>query len=51
MHIDYVSVSLLDLIQHLYTNYGVITSIDLEENGRRMCEPYDATKHIETLFE
>uniref|UniRef100_A0A7S2W2J2 Uncharacterized protein n=1 Tax=Eucampia antarctica TaxID=49252 RepID=A0A7S2W2J2_9STRA len=48
-HTGYTTVTLLQLI-HLYTNFGVVTPSDLEENYKRIIEPYDSTKTIETLF-
>ena len=39
------------MIQHLYTNYGVITPTDLEDNDMKMREPFDASKPIKELFE
>ena len=50
-HVGYQNVTARDMIQHLYTNYGVITPADLDDNDARMREPFDASKPIEELFE
>mmetsp|Transcript_23468 Transcript_23468/g.22509 ORF Transcript_23468/g.22509 Transcript_23468/m.22509 type:complete len:116 (-) Transcript_23468:136-483(-) len=47
----YNTVSLMEMIQYLYDNYGVNTPEELEENDKRMREAYDPTKTIENLFE
>ena len=39
------------MIQHLSTNYGVITPADLDDNDARMREPFDPSKPIEELYE
>jgi hypothetical protein len=41
----------MQLLTHLYTTYGVITPIDIEDNDTRMREPFDPTLPIETLFD
>jgi len=50
-HVGYQNASFLQMIQHLYTNYGIITPTDLDDNDIRMREPYDASKPIEELFD
>ena len=50
-HVGYNNVTLLQMIQHLYTNYGVITPSDLADNDARMRETFDATKPVEELFQ
>jgi len=50
-HVGYQNVTAHDMIQHLYTNYGVITQADLDDNDARMRESFDASKPIEELFE
>lgn len=47
----YATTTLMQLIQHMYNNYGIITPSDMEENNIQMREAFDATKPIETLFE
>ena len=50
-HVGYQNVTARQMIQHLYTNYGIITPADLDDNDARMREPFDASKPIEELFE
>ena len=50
-HVGYQNSTFLQMIQHLYTNYGVITPTDLEDNDIHMRKPYDANKQIEELFD
>ena len=50
-HTGYSAHTALQLIQHLYTNYGVITQLDLNENENRMKAPYDPAQPIEVLFD
>ena len=50
-HTAYSAHTALQLIQHLYTNYGVITQLDLNENENRMKAPYDPAQPIEILFD
>jgi hypothetical protein len=50
-HTGYASVTALQIITHLYTLYGKITSMDLETNDAKMKAPYDSTQPIEVLFQ
>ena len=50
MHTGYVGVATQQMLTHLYDNYGVITAVDIEDNGIRIREPYNPTFPIETLF-
>ena len=50
-HTGYASVTALQIITHLYTSYGKITSMDLETNDAKMKAPYDSTQPIEVLFQ
>ena len=50
MHTCYVGVTTQKMLTHLYDNYGVITTVDIEDNDTRMREPYNPTFPIETLF-
>ena len=50
VHTGYSNVTTIALLNHLYTTYGCITTMDLEENDARMKTPYDATQPIEVLF-
>ena len=47
----YGQTSTRDLLVHLFTTYGEIGPDDLEENEKRMKEPYDATDAVEVLFD
>ena len=49
-HVEYQNVTSRDMIQHLYTNYGVITPAKLDENDTSMREPFDESKPIEELY-
>ena len=50
-HTAYAGSTALQLIQHLYTNYGVITQLDLNENETKMKTPYDPAQPIEVLYD
>jgi len=50
-HVGFQNSTLLQMLQHLYTNYGIITPTDLEDNDVQMRENFDANKPIEELFE
>jgi len=50
-HVGYQNVSIRDMIQHLYTNYGIITPAELDDNDARMRETFDPSKPIEELYE
>ena len=50
-HTGYATVKLVNLLQHLYDTYGLKTTTDLEENDRRIREPFDGTKPIESLYD
>jgi hypothetical protein len=39
------------ILTHLYTTYGVITPIDIEDNDAKMRAPFDPTQPIELLFD
>ena len=47
---EYTNVTLYDMLQHLYDNYGKITKDKLEKNRQEMNKAYDVTMPIETLF-
>ena len=49
-HTGYANVTAINIVEHLYTTYGRITSMDLEQNDIRMKAPYDPTQPIENLF-
>ena len=50
-HTGYANITALQLITHMYTTYGKITSMDLEANDNKMKAPYDSTQPIEVLFQ
>ena len=50
-HTGYATVTTLELLHHLYNRYGVIIPNDIDDNDKRMKEPYDVTKPIETLYD
>ena len=39
------------MITHLYTNYGIITAMDIMENDKRMDASYDHSIAIELYFD
>jgi hypothetical protein len=49
-HTSYNNVSAMRIITHFYTTYGVITPIDIEDNGAKMRAPFDPTQPNELLF-
>lgn len=46
----YGAVTTLDILQHLYDDYGKITAADLASNDAKMREPYDPETPIEKFF-
>jgi hypothetical protein len=49
-HTGFTMVSTLQLLDHLYNNYGQISNVDLDENERKLKTKYDANLPIDTLF-
>jgi hypothetical protein len=47
----YGAVTTLDLLTHLYDNYGKITAAELASNDSKMRESYDPAMPIEKLFQ
>ena len=43
-------VSALQILQHLFTSYGVIDKINLKENALKMMGPYDPTEPLAYLI-
>jgi hypothetical protein len=41
----------MQLHTHLYSTYGVITPINIEDNNTKMREPFDPTLPTKTLFD
>jgi hypothetical protein len=50
-HTSYNNVSAMQILTHLYTTYGVITPIDIEDNDAKMRAPFNPTQPIEVLFD
>jgi hypothetical protein len=50
-HTSYNNVSAMQILTHLYTTFGVITPIDIENNDAKMRAPFDPTQPIELLFD
>jgi hypothetical protein len=46
----YATVTVLDLLTHLFTNYGRVTPHDLQLNDQRMRTPYNVDQPIEVLI-
>ena len=44
-------VSVLAMLQHLFTSYRAIDEIDLKENAVKMTEPYDNAEPLAILIE
>ena len=50
MHTGYVGITTLQMLTHLYDNYGIITAVDIENNDEEMRIPYNPALPIESLF-
>ena len=50
-HVKFLGVPSLDIIQHLYYNYGMLNQVDIDDNGKKMRKHYDPTLPIEVLFD
>ena len=50
-HVGYTNVTTLQLLTHLYANYGLVTQNDLSDNDAAMKRPYDPSAPIESLFQ
>ena len=50
-HTGLTGISYLDTITRLYTNFGIITAVDIMENKKRMDTPYDPSIAIESYFD
>ena len=44
-------VSVLAMLQHLFTSYGMIGKIDLRENAVKMMEPYEPPEPLARMIE
>ena len=49
-HTGFVGITTLDMLQHPYDNYGVISAVDLADNDDKLREAYDPSQPLETLF-
>ena len=38
------------MISHLYDRYGLITTLDVVENDKRMDKPYDPSEAVKPYF-
>ena len=45
-----MNVAILDILQYLLNNYGIIIQYELEDNDKKMKGKWDATTTIELLF-
>ena len=50
MHTGFTAVSTLDIMTHLYDNYGQISTMDLDDNEKRMKTKYDPAHPMDVLF-
>ena len=50
-YVRYVLTSIRTILDHLYTTYAKIFSVDLQENNAVFCTPYDINQPIGTLFD
>ena len=50
-HTSFTSVTYMQMITHLYNDYGIITAIDIMENEKRMDTPYDLSVVIESYLD
>ena len=50
-HTGFFGITYLQMIAHLYHNYGIITALDIVENEKRMDKPYDPSEAIELYFD
>ena len=50
IHIKFLWVPSIDIIQHLYNNYGTLNQVDIDDNDKKMSKHYDPTLPIKILF-
>ena len=50
-HTGFTSITYMEMITHLYTNYGIISAVDIIENEKRMDSQYDPSVAIESYFD
>jgi hypothetical protein len=48
--VGFANISARAMLDHLFTTYGNITAVDLENNFEHMCQAWDPQKPVESLF-
>jgi hypothetical protein len=48
--VGFANISALDMLDHLFTTYGNITAVDLENNFEHMRRAWDPQQPVESLF-
>ena len=48
--ISYANVTKSQIIIHIYSNYGNITAVSLDDNKHRMKSPFDTNQWIEMIY-
>jgi hypothetical protein len=48
--VGFANISARAMLDHLFTTYGNITVVDLENNFEHMCRGWDPQQHVESLF-
>ena len=48
-HVKFLGVLSLNIIQHLYKNYGTLNQVGIDDNDKKMSEYYNPTLPIEVL--
>jgi hypothetical protein len=48
--VGFSNISAWDMLDHLFTTYGNITAVDLENNFEHMRRAWDPQQHVESLF-
>jgi len=47
-YVGFQNSTLLQMLQHIYANYGIITPTDLEDNDVRIQKEFDANKPLKS---
>ena len=50
-HVKFLGVPLIDIIRHLYENYGTLNQVDIDDNDKKMSKHYKPTLPIEVMFD
>ena len=50
-HTGFTGISYIDMVTHLYTNYEMISAVEIMEVEKRIENPYDPSIAIEAYFE